>query len=338
MGAILASIPKGIKIRVLATSAVGGSGNGGGCARSERMGNAWDKEREVTAEQVADAMESIVGIRPSGVSHLASGFENAVFRTETGTLIKVSLCQDGDDGARLERDILPVIAGVLPTAIPCPDLYAEPPASPWPLVRYREVPGTSLLGQPGSFVPSPRFAEQLGRAIKVAHGAEVDRCVSDELRTMPNRAAFSHRIPQCLELMEKTSKSGLSIDTDSLQEQLRVAQQHQDASLPQGFCHGDLHQRHAMVDEHGNLSGIIDWGDMLRGTQAMDLQLHWSAFEGEARDAFAEAYGGLSDAELATAKMVAIFTTLILLAAAIDQGQSRDAARLTTDLARITKN
>src|SRR6185312_7782074 len=40
-------------------------------------------------------------------------------------------------------------------------------------------------------------------------------------------------------------------------------------------CHGDLHLRHLLVSDAGDLAGVIDWIDVCRGDAAIDLLLYW---------------------------------------------------------------
>ncbi len=86
------------------------------------------------------------------------------------------------------------------------------------------------------------------------------------------------------------------------------------------LVHGDLNLRHALVSESGGLAGVIDWGDMCRAPRSVDLPLYWSLFDGAARGAFRTAYGPLSDATLARARVLAMFFDATLAAYAHDKG------------------
>jgi aminoglycoside phosphotransferase (APT) family kinase protein len=86
------------------------------------------------------------------------------------------------------------------------------------------------------------------------------------------------------------------------------------------LVHGDLHLRHALVSAEGGLAGVIDWGDVCRAPRSVDLSLYWSLFDPEARAAFRDAYGPLSDATLARARVLAIFFGATLAAYGLDVG------------------
>ena len=78
------------------------------------------------------------------------------------------------------------------------------------------------------------------------------------------------------------------------------------------LAHGDLHLRHALVDDTGALTGVIDWGDICRAPASIDLSLYWSAFPRPARERFTAAYGDVDDATLLRARVLALFLNATL--------------------------
>ena len=70
-------------------------------------------------------------------------------------------------------------------------------------------------------------------------------------------------------------------------------------------CHGDLHFRHVLVDD-GDVSGVIDWGDVCLADRAIDLPLLWSFVAPEQRGAFLDAYGPVNEAQLVRARVLAL--------------------------------
>ena len=73
------------------------------------------------------------------------------------------------------------------------------------------------------------------------------------------------------------------------------------------LVHGDLHVRHALVDQDGHATGIIDWGDISLAHPSVDLQIGWSGFAGEARSALLAAYGPIPDEWRLRARVSALF-------------------------------
>ena len=73
------------------------------------------------------------------------------------------------------------------------------------------------------------------------------------------------------------------------------------------MCHGDLHLRHLLVSDAGDLCGVIDWIDVCRGDPAIDLPLYFGHLTPEARAAFRAEYGPVEPERLLRARVLAVF-------------------------------
>ena len=80
--------------------------------------------------------------------------------------------------------------------------------------------------------------------------------------------------------------------------------------------------RHFLVDGGGRVSGVIDWGDAGVGPASSDLTFVWCALPPDRRQAFLDAYGGVTEAMLASARRCAAFLCLALMASCADQGRA----------------
>lgn len=78
------------------------------------------------------------------------------------------------------------------------------------------------------------------------------------------------------------------------------------------LVHGDLHVRHLLVDNEGNATGVIDWGDVCLADPAVDLALAYSAFGGAARAALLAQYGPVEPERELRARALAIRLSVIL--------------------------
>jgi len=72
------------------------------------------------------------------------------------------------------------------------------------------------------------------------------------------------------------------------------------------LCHGDLHLRHLLVSEAGDLAGVIDWIDVCRADACLDLLLYWGYLDEAAREAFLAAYGPVGDVRLLRARVITV--------------------------------
>jgi aminoglycoside phosphotransferase (APT) family kinase protein len=80
--------------------------------------------------------------------------------------------------------------------------------------------------------------------------------------------------------------------------------------------HGDLYERHVLVDEANRVSGVIDWGDVHAGDPALDLSFLYRFFPADERDDFLRVYGPVDARTARLARLRAAFhaSTLALFA------------------------
>src|SRR5262249_60162426 len=95
------------------------------------------------------------------------------------------------------------------------------------------------------------------------------------------------------------------------------------------LVHGDFYIRHFLVKENGNLSGVIDWGDVHLGDPAVDITIAHSFLPPSAHEAFRKAYSAISEETWQTARFRALYHSLYLVLYSHD---IRDASLLRESL------
>jgi aminoglycoside phosphotransferase (APT) family kinase protein len=83
------------------------------------------------------------------------------------------------------------------------------------------------------------------------------------------------------------------------------------------WVHGDLHPANILVHS-GEVSGVIDFGDITSGDRATDLAVAWMLFPPEPRSVFREAAGALDEATWARSRAWAIALSLAYLVSSAD--------------------
>jgi aminoglycoside phosphotransferase (APT) family kinase protein len=79
------------------------------------------------------------------------------------------------------------------------------------------------------------------------------------------------------------------------------------SSSPTGvLTHGDLHIRHLLVDDAGQLAGVIDWGDVCVADPVVDLSVAYLAFADGSRAALIDAYGPVTAEQEHRARVLAV--------------------------------
>src|SRR5262249_10634161 len=80
------------------------------------------------------------------------------------------------------------------------------------------------------------------------------------------------------------------------------------------LLHNDLHAANLLFDARAP-TGLIDWGDSAVGDPASDLAVGWSVVPPGARAAFLAAYGPVSEATWARARVIALVRQGLVFAA-----------------------
>ena len=86
------------------------------------------------------------------------------------------------------------------------------------------------------------------------------------------------------------------------------------AARTDAICHGDLYARHLLVDDAGDLAGVIDWGDCHRGDPAVDLSAVYALLPPAGRAAFFSHYPPPDEPTRSVMRLRALGHTLSLIA------------------------
>jgi aminoglycoside phosphotransferase (APT) family kinase protein len=272
----------------------------------------WDAEVEVDAEL---ALRLIRGQFPELAAQtlrlFAEGWDNAVWLVDDEWAFRFPRRAIALPGVGHELAVLPVLAPLLPVAIPVPEFVGEPAEGyPWAFFGSRLIRGREAAGELLDDGAPTRLARFLG----ALHGDETRVAVAarHELPRDPNRRAdMAFRVGRAVERLDEVERLGLADLPPSIDAILEPARE---LPAPDGdvVAHGDLHFRHLLVDERGGLTGVIDWGDVCRADPSIDLQVAWSLFTPEPRRAFLAAYGPVTEEQLLRARVLALFLSAVL--------------------------
>jgi aminoglycoside phosphotransferase (APT) family kinase protein len=272
----------------------------------------WDAEIEVD-EALAGRLirDSYPELDVQSLQRLGVGWDNTVWSTRDGVAFRFPRRRIALRGMTNEMRLLPQIAPHLPFAIP-DAAYPGSPSSlfPWPWFGSRLIAGREISESRLDDVARERLAGDLARFLDFLHRLTPPGL--DSLAVDPNsRASMATRIPRTLAALGELDPSGALAGRAQA-----ILAEAEDLPPPDDLvlAHGDLHIRHALVDEAGGLTGVIDWGDVCRAPASVDLSLYWSAFPPPARERFSAAYGDVDDATLLRARVLALFLNATLAA------------------------
>jgi aminoglycoside phosphotransferase (APT) family kinase protein len=250
-------------------------------------------------------------LAPASLQPFAEGWDNAVWLVDERWAFRFPRRTIAIPGVEREIAVLPALAPRLPLAIPAPVFVGRPALGyPWPWFGAELLPGIEAGDAALDDEARIHLAPDLARFLRALHDIDLEV----ELPLDPNwRGDMSRRVPRTREWLAELHDlwPAPPVVDELLERALELP-----APTDRVVLHGDLHFRHLLVDEHGALTGVIDWGDLCRGDPSIDLSLAWSFFPPEGRMAFLEAYGPVSDDQVLRARVItlSICTALSLYA------------------------
>jgi aminoglycoside phosphotransferase (APT) family kinase protein len=245
----------------------------------------------------------------ASLRRFAEGWDNAVWLVDERWAFRFPRRTIAIPGVEREIAVLPGLASRLPVAIPAPVFVGRPALGyPWPFFGAELLPGIEAGDAALDDQARTRLAPALAGFLRTLHDAEVD----DELPIDPNRRSeMPYRVKMTVDRIAELEQEGVW-HAPAVVAELFAQAEALPASTRAVVCHGDLHFRHLLVDGHGALTGVIDWGDLCRAEPAIDLSLLWSFFPPAGRAAFLDVYGALTDDQHVRARLLAVNLCVIL--------------------------
>jgi aminoglycoside phosphotransferase (APT) family kinase protein len=261
------------------------------------MPEPWAAQTVVTPDIAAAAIaQQFPQLSGRAIEPLGEGWDNAAFLVGGNIVFRFPRREIAVPLLETEMSVLPVIAPVLPLAIPIPRYAGVPSKSfRWPFAGYALLPGAPLSTVQLDGAAYDRLAGSLGRFLSGLHGIKPETLPHQALQ--PDAIGRLHhptRMPLVRSRLVELQAAGLIGDAHSSIAFL-------DAVAPNGprkplaVVHGDLYARHVMVDAERNACAIIDWGDLHLGDPAVDLSVAYEVLPPHARRVFAAAYGPIDE-------------------------------------------
>lgn len=263
---------------------------------------------------IGDAFPSLElrALEPAG-----EGFDNLVWRVNGDLLFRFPRREVAIPGVRREMALLPLLAPLLPVAIPQPAYQAGPDPDagyPWPFFGGPFIPGRESCEADLDDDARAALATPLAEALRALHAPETSAALAGHhLPVDPmGRADIGTRVRKAREALGVVQRVGMWSPNAFVLDLLNGARSLRTAPAATVVTHGDLHFRHLLVGDAGTLSGIIDWGDVCLGSPAIDLQVFWSFLPPSARPAFVRAYGPIGQENLLRARVLAFNLNAVL--------------------------
>jgi aminoglycoside phosphotransferase (APT) family kinase protein len=258
------------------------------------------------------------------VEFLANGWDNELYRIGDELVARLPRRALGAQIITNEQRWLPGLAPRLPLPIPYPERSGVPgcgyPYS-WSVVPY--LPGVPAA-QASSFDPA-RAAAAVGGFLGVLHVPAPADAPANPFRGVP-LAERAGTFAANLALLAD------QVDRDTVLHVWDAALAAPGYDGPPVWLHGDLHPANILVDD-GQVSAVIDFGDITAGDPAGDLSVAWMLLPPGCHAGFWSAYqavgGRASDALRARARGWALNFAIVFLAHSEDNPVLAEVGRRT---------
>ena len=201
---------------------------------------------------------------------VTKGWDNALYRLGDELTVRLPRRQMAADLVLREATWLPQLAPHLPLPVPAPVRVGRPTAEfpwSWTIVPWFE-------GEPvgaSTFVDPARAATRLGEFLAALHRPAPEDAPLNPFRGGPLADRARHTIPRIEAL-------AADIDVEVVTSGWRNTASVTPWEGPPMWIHGDLHPLN-MVERDGELTAIIDFGDITAGDPATDLLVAWYLFD-----------------------------------------------------------
>lgn len=213
------------------------------------------------------------------IVELANGWDNVIYRLGDDLTVRLPR---REIAARLidhEQAVLPGLAEILPIPIPAPVGVGVPSLGyPWSWSINPWIPGSIAATTP--LADTTREARRLGEFMAALHTTAPSNAPEN-----PYRGQFIGRNTE-VNIMRAEELDWGEQMLDRWVELVRVESWRHDPV----WIHGDLHGANMLVHD-GEISGVIDFGDVCAGDPATDLSIAWAMFDADDRDVFRQAAG-----------------------------------------------
>ncbi|KFG77286.1 aminoglycoside phosphotransferase family protein [Streptomyces mutabilis] len=215
----------------------------------------------------------------------SGGTVNAMYRLGDDMVVRLPLVEGGAGDVRAEREWLPRLAPLLPTAVPEVLGAGEPTEGyPWPWSVYRWLPGE--IPEAGALAEPELLARDLAGFVAAMRDVALPDAPG-AYRGGP-LATLDGQTRAALDELSALPEEG--VDCSALAAVWEDALRAPDWDGPPVWLHADLMPGNLLVDE-GRLTAVIDFGCMGVGDPACDLLPAWDLLPATARKAFREALG-----------------------------------------------
>src|ERR1700689_3154690 len=266
------------------------------------------------------------------VAFLANGWDNELYRVGDRLVARLPRRALSAEIIKNEQRWLPGLAPRLPLPIPYPERTGVPACGypySWGVVPY--LPGVPAA-EASSFDPAGAAAV-VGGFLGALHVPAPAEAPANPFRGVPLADRAGNFAVNLALLTGQADQAGQDhVDRDAVLRVWGAGLAAPSYDGPPVWLHGDLHPANVLVND-GQVSGVIDFGDLTAGDPASDLSVAWMLLPLRCHASFWSAYqaagGRADDALRARARGWALNFAIMFLAHSQDNPVLRKVGRRT---------
>lgn len=214
----------------------------------------------------------------------ASGWDNHMVRIGDRHVARLPRRAVGDALVLHEQRWLPELAPSLPLRVPVPLVHGVPEHGyPWHWSVCEWLPGTPLASAAADDAAMETTVDAMVAFLQALHRPAPADAPTNPFRGVPldtRLEAFDSRLHRLGD--ERTAQR--------LRTWFAGVVAAPPWSAPPVWLHGDLHPANVLV-HHGQVSAVVDFGDLCGGDPASDLAVAWMCWDPARRDRFFDGLG-----------------------------------------------
>jgi aminoglycoside phosphotransferase (APT) family kinase protein len=214
------------------------------------------------------------------ISFVTSGWDNALFRLGDDLVIRLPLREASAPLIENEARWLPELAPRLPVAVPVPTFVGRPGRGflwTWTIAPW--IDGDAVDQLPPD--RRGRLVEPLADVLLALHRPSPADAPRNPFRGVPLR----ERADTIAQRLDQASPRVGADAADQLRAVWQIGLDAPEWAGPPMWLHGDPHP-HNVLQVGGELSGLLDFGDLTAGDPASDVATAWLMFERGDRERF----------------------------------------------------
>lgn len=283
----------------------------------------WHADILITDELVINCIENqFPSLKPlEKIECLGEGWDNKVYLINKNIIFRFPRRKIAVELIARENAVLTSLQPIIHINIPHPTFLGNASIDyPYPFHGYKMILGQS--GFEAALTEDERIASirPLAHFLKQLHSIDAAQALNLGAKAQVFDRTKKEVIISLQERVNKiVARNILHINRKEFQREFETALA---LKLPQeNHClvHGDLYSRHLMFNK-GQLTGIIDWGDVGINNRSIDLSVIWSFYPKQSHSQFFEIYGLVDSPTWNYARFLGLYSSFTTALYASDTG------------------